>query len=108
MLNRAFRTALCTGALLRRLGLPAHGPRRDFPSWPMGRRLSLYRRCPRWGVDGCPFPAHGGDLTLLGFAQGISPDAATAACHRGHDGAPITLTIDQRSLPDPCEERRQR
>ena len=61
MLNRAFRTALCAGALLLALCLPASAAQEGIsPSWSMGRP-SPYRRRPP--AEGRPFfPAHGGDL----------------------------------------------
>ena len=62
MLNRAFRTALCAGALLLALCLPASAAQEgDFSVLVNGEAVTFYRRRPP--AEGRPFfPAHGGDL----------------------------------------------
>ena len=61
MLNRAFRTALCAGALLLALCLPASAAQEgDFSVLVNGEAVTFTDAAP---VEGRPFfPAHGGDL----------------------------------------------
>lgn len=73
MLNRAFRTALCAGALLLALCLPASAAQEgDFSVLVNGEAVTFTDAAPLL-KDGRSFLPMVETFDALGFAQGISP-----------------------------------
>ena len=99
MLNRAFRTALCAGALLLALCLPASAAQEgDFSVLVNGEAVTFTDAAPLL-KDGRSFLPMVETFDALGFAQGdITWDAATRSVTAAKDGTSITLTIDQKEL----------
>ena len=99
MLNRAFRTALCAGALLLALCLPASAAQEgDFSVLVNGEAVTFTDAAPLL-KDGRSFLPMVETFDALGFAQGdITWDAATRSVTAAKDDTSITLTIDQKEL----------
>lgn len=99
MLNRAFRTALCAGALLLALCLPASAAQEgDFSVLVNGETVTFTDAAPLL-KDGRSFLPMVETFDALGFVQGdITWDAAARSVTAAKEGTSITLTIDQKEI----------